>query len=345
MTTAKHRIRMAGPGDDAALRRLLRETPLPGGLSVTLEREPSFFDADVDVLRHDTVWLDGVGCGSRLLKRALWHGEAADVAYCADLRVHPSQRHRSGVLLRRAFEVCDDVQQSHPAAVTWTAAFEENVVARRVLESGRVGLPRYLNRGRLHCPALLTFAGKTLPSAEESDWEEIAEFLNTKRRLRPLAPVCDAASFDEGKRWPGLHAHDVLLKRQSGRLTGVVAVHDVRHCRQVVVQRLPAWLRLLRCLGASRFVPAEGEPLSLAYASLLTADDVATARELLLAARAEAARRGIAFLMVAFHEADPLAAATNRLLKMPFTGRLYEIHRGKPVDWPAGVPLVEAVAL
>ena len=81
MSRERNDIRSAELGDDAALRRLLRETPLPGGISVTLEREPSFFGADVDVIRHDTVWLDGAGCGSRLLKRAWWNGEEADVAY------------------------------------------------------------------------------------------------------------------------------------------------------------------------------------------------------------------------------------------------------------------------
>lgn len=345
-------IRAAEPGDDAALRRLLRETPLPGGISVTLEREPSFFGADVDVIRHDTVWLDGAGCGSRLLKRAWWNGEETDVAYCADLRVHPQERHRSGRLLRHAFEGCDAMQARYPAAVTWTAVFEENIRARRILESGRNGLPVYEDRGRLLCPALLAFPGKRLPKAGAREWEEIADFINAHRRDRPLAPVVDAESFANGERWPGLRAEDVLMKRENGKIRGVVGLHDVRHCRQIRIHGVPGWLqrlrgpsRLLAGLGLGPVIPAVGEVMPLAYASFLTAESVTIARELLRAAAAEAARRGLGFVMTAVHEHDPFVPALRGLPRVPFAGRLYEIHRGKPVAWPAGVPLVEAAAL
>jgi hypothetical protein len=345
-------IRLANLDDDEALRRLLRETPMPGGFSVTLEREPSFFSAEIDVIRHDTAWMDGVGCASRLLKRSWWHGEEADVAYCADLRVHPGHRHRSGFLLRQVFRTCDEMQSLHPAVVTWTAVFEENHRARRVLESHRAGLPHYEDRGRLLCPALLALRGRTLPKASPEDWEEIAAFLNSRRRYRPLAPVVDAAGFHDGTRWPGLRAEDCLVKRDSGKLLGVVAVHDVRHCRQIRIQGWPrmlrAWQRpaglLSRWTGLPR-LPAVGEIMPAAYATLLTADSPDVARELLIAARAEAAQRGLGFLMAAFHEEDPLLPALRGLWRIPFSGRLYEIHRGKAAEWPAGVPLIEAVSL
>jgi hypothetical protein len=36
-------LRLATPTDDAALRQLLRDNPMPGNISLSYEREPSYF--------------------------------------------------------------------------------------------------------------------------------------------------------------------------------------------------------------------------------------------------------------------------------------------------------------
>lgn len=243
MNTTNYALRLAEERDEAQLRKLLRETPMTGAISLTLEREPSFFGGDIDAARHDVVLHGDIGCGSRILRSAWWHGRPANVAYVSDLRIHPDHQRRQGGMLRQGFRFLDELATQCPAAVTWTVIFEANDRARRVLEGGRAGLPRYHDRGRLLCPSLLTRRGQDLPAAKDEDWPEITAFLNDTLRERPLAPRHTEADFREGKRWPGLRASDFLLLRHEGELLGLVAVYDARPFRQVRVRRLPAWMR------------------------------------------------------------------------------------------------------
>ena len=73
------RVNLAAPGDDAAIRLLMRRQPMPGRITVTFEREPNFFpgcavtgeDCQVLVARSDPQSLNvgricpGVRNGSR----------------------------------------------------------------------------------------------------------------------------------------------------------------------------------------------------------------------------------------------------------------------------------------
>ena len=73
-------IDLARPSDDAELRRILRETPTPGEISISFQREPSFFEAsDVEGPFHQTVVarrLDQIGQahsgGRELLRMRDW---------------------------------------------------------------------------------------------------------------------------------------------------------------------------------------------------------------------------------------------------------------------------------
>ena len=86
MTAARSFIRMASPADEAALRSLFRETPLPGSFEITMEREPSYFGSQSDALQHD-VFLgtrdqDVIGCGSRVVREAWWEGQQRPKIEC-----------------------------------------------------------------------------------------------------------------------------------------------------------------------------------------------------------------------------------------------------------------------
>ena len=67
----------ATAADDAGLRRLMAQSPMPGGISIAFEREPSYFHA-VEVqgrfwqvlLGRDVDTGDLVGVGTRTIKPA-----------------------------------------------------------------------------------------------------------------------------------------------------------------------------------------------------------------------------------------------------------------------------------
>lgn len=361
------RVRAATAADDAALRELLRETPLPGAVSLTLEREPSFFESEVDSLRHDVAFVtqgdELVACGSRILKRAWWQGGESDVAYLADLRVHPGHQRRGGWALRAGYQHLEKMALLHPSAVTWTVVFEDNQIARNILVGREGGLPNYVDRGRLLCPVMLIPKREKWPRIPEGisveqgvvNWQEIADFLNERYRDRPLAPVHRAEDFAEGKRWPGLQARDWILVRRGRQLVGCVAVWDLRATRQARLRAYRGWLRharwplkLLAGLLGRPPLPAPGSILSMAQVSFLAAegDDVKLATLLLRGARVLAAQRGLHFLCACLHERDPLVPALQGFPAIASNGRLYEvISTGKQTAWVEGVPHIESGGL
>jgi hypothetical protein len=333
--------------DDPALRAILARTPLPGALSITLEREPSFFGGVLDTHRHDVVAVHApdqsvAAFGSRCERTAWLNGQAATVAYLGDLRILPLFQPSAGRILIEGYRYLHQLEKLRPSAATYTAIFENNTPARRTLVGGRAGLPQYLDVGRLHCPALLvhpwtrrpTSARFTCRAATVTDFPAITDFLNRTYRHRDLAPVHTAEDFSAGQRWPGLKAEDFLTVWEGETLVGCVAVWDLRACRQIRLQNYRGWLHyarpilssLLLALGWQRLTPP-GALVPAAFASFLATanQDVALGRLLLRHARHAAAQQGISLLFTCLHAGDPLLPALKGWLAIPTFGRLYEV--------------------
>ena len=87
---SRYRFELAGLDDDADLRHVLANTPMPGRIALTFRREPSFFAAPgVDgFLRQVVACRDLesrriVGFGCRALRRMYVHGEPRTIGTLA----------------------------------------------------------------------------------------------------------------------------------------------------------------------------------------------------------------------------------------------------------------------
>ncbi|CAN5852820.1 hypothetical protein BH11VER1_BH11VER1_15210 [soil metagenome] len=344
---ARFHIGMATTDDDAQLRDILRRTPMPGNVTVTLEREPSFFAGDVDAQNHTVIVARDsdsqvIALASRIEREAWIGGEIKTVAYLGDLRVLPEHRKSAGRIMISGFHEIQKLNTARPVASTYTAIFEDNTTARQVLVGGRAGLPEYVERGRLICPALLVRRNMKEPKASpgrirratKSDLSQLVAFLNERFRHRDFAPVHREEDFLRGNRWPGLRVEDFILAHDGGRLIGAIAIWDLRACRQIRVKNYTGWLKHLRG-NISRAMkvlgwlplPYPDELLPAAFASFLSAadDDLSIARQLLNHARYEASQRDIGFLFASLHEGDPLAPALNGWPGIHSTGRLFQV--------------------
>src|SRR5438093_4365727 len=86
------RFEVASRQHDATLRRLLRENPMPGRISVSLEREPSYFAAAaIEGPEHQTIVAiegDRVICaGSISARQRFINGQPMRVGYLGGLRM------------------------------------------------------------------------------------------------------------------------------------------------------------------------------------------------------------------------------------------------------------------
>ncbi|MEQ1565720.1 MAG: hypothetical protein ABMA64_08795 [Myxococcota bacterium] len=347
----------AGPDDDPALRRLLRETPMEGAVSIAFAREPSFFHAAAVEGHTDTVVArepDGrvVGMFCRSVRSAWVDGAPRRLPYLSALRIDPKYRLRPG-LLRRGFDEVRKLADADPDALPWsiTTIVSDNAPARRLLEANLRGFPRYTPQEELITFAAPTWRERYRPvpgvevrAARPDDLGDLVELLARWGREHQYGPVWDAATLADPLRCRGLSVEDFTLAARGGRLVGAVARWDQQGFKQSVVCGYTGPLRWARrgvnalapWLGVPR-LPEPGAELRHAYLShLAVADhDPAVARAVLGAAHDSARPRRydtLTWMLAARHPLAPVCRAAFR--PMEYRSMLY-VAAWDPVDRPS----------
>src|SRR6266542_4154056 len=155
-------VDLACPEDDAALRRLLRETVMPGAVSLSFEREPCYFRAAaIEGPLHQTLAMREsstgaiVGMGSRSVRPMYVNGREQNVGYISQLRASPDYSFGLAMarMVARGFAYHRALHADGRAPYYLCSIVEGNEPARRLLASGLPGLPRF----REHC-RLVTYA-------------------------------------------------------------------------------------------------------------------------------------------------------------------------------------------
>jgi hypothetical protein len=157
-------FRIATPADDGVVRALLRETAMPSWADMAIEREPSSYDWAVLAEENDDV----IGVYTASVLPAHVDGHPQRLGYLGGLRVRPGHRRR----IRHLREGYASVPTLAREQVPWwfTTIGADNVIARRLLEAGVRGLPRYHFRGEY-----LTFAVPTSRGRHRGIWRRGAD--------------------------------------------------------------------------------------------------------------------------------------------------------------------------
>lgn len=344
--------RLAEPGDDPALRKLLATVPMPGAITVTFEREPSYFAAmrmsgeewQVFIAENAaTGELAGVLC--RSVQERFVNGALARIAYWGQLRIR--EEYRGAVFLPGAFSFAREVCGNDPVDGSFAVIAQENPVAKRVFTERHARLlPRFVPVARL-----LTFGialgrrwirkggedpaarGGTLHIAggSASGLSSIVSFLRAEGEGRQLYPVYDERYFREC----GIDPACFIVAARSGRIVGAAGLWDQSGCKQTVVRNYSTALRLSRPLynltarttGRSP-LPNVGEHLHSIYLSFIAVEgqDPGIFSAILAEACSRAAALGFSHLMLGLSEADPLTAALRVCPHITYTGVLYTLE-------------------
>jgi len=347
-------IREAVAADNPALLALTRATPMDGGISIRIDRDPDFFallrlrgTGKVFVaLRGNEV----VGCISAAMHTGYVSGLAETVAYVGDLKVDP--RFRGTATGLRLIQALQAFLESIGVDLCFSVVADGN---RRVMPffEGRMGTPRWVQLGRFLVDELLPspFQGSTgaysIRAATPEDVPVITTLLDRFHRARQFAPrLC------EGEMAGVVEAGLVLVARFGGAVVATLSLRDLGEVKRNVLLGAPGYVRaglaLLRVATAPLggfSTPRIGDSLRLLSVRHLACDDEhrAAARALLAWARAEAYRRRFLFLVVGLHERDPLRTMLRGIPRFTFTslalvtslenpGRLETLKSGIPFE-------------
>ena len=282
-------IELATPADDAGIRRLLANNPVPGNPPVTYAREPNYFLGcstmgdfwQVVVARHiPTGEIAGVGC--RALRTLYVNGEPRRVGYLGQLRVDAKFRGRW--LVQHGYRFFRELHSDGRCEGYITTIIAGNSIAERLLvAAARPSLPRYRFLDRL--------VAVTIPSC---------------RSDIPVATVPASEllkSFGQCRQFFPVYTNEPV--EFVGDERGVAGLWDQSAYKQTIV-------------------PGRGE-MRFGYACFICAEDDATFDRLLDQLLSLAAQRGLEYVVVGLSARDPLLLVAQRRPHLAYESRLYTV--------------------
>jgi hypothetical protein len=341
--------------DDPALRRILRETAMPGDIEVAFAREPNYFDAlavqgdQVDVL---TLRVNNhiVAIGDRAEKRAYVNGVPSRIGYLSGLRMLPE--YRRGTFLARSYHGLYGVHREGNVPYYLSTIVSDNTVARETLTAGRGGLPTYRDFGEYVTLALEPGNGNRstaqvpVRSASEEDKEPLLQFLRENGPRRQFFPNYESGDFTGGL-LQGLRIEDVLLVHENQQIIACLALWDQKSFKQSIItdysRRMammrPCWNLYAGLTGRPQLAPPGTELRYLNLALCCIAEDRANVFWSLLCTAMARAREidGLHAVMAGFHARDPLLQTAQEWPHRTYSSRLYLVH------WDDGATAVDAV--
>jgi hypothetical protein len=345
---SQFRIDVATAADDAELRHVLAATPMPGLITVSYRREPSYFGAAVvsgdfhQVLAvRDAAAGRIAGFVSRSVRSMFVNGRPEPVGYLSALRSLPEYRNRS--LLARGIAYLRQLHADGRAKIYLATISEGNDEAIRILTSGRTGLPTFHPAESYLGLAIpiptrrrrqITEAGDaTIRPARREDLPEIIEFLHKWGPRRQFFPDYKQDDFfHDGATFKDLAPADILLARRKDQLIGTVGSWDQHSFKQSIVEGYSTALKWLAPVYNSwakirgrPAIPRPGTELRYLTAAIpVVADDNEEVfLALVRAVLAKASGGEQHYLMLGLHERDPLLPAARRLGGRTYAGRLY----------------------
>jgi hypothetical protein len=353
---SRYRFDLAGPADDADLRHVLTATPMPGHVSVSFRREPSYFEgARVDGRFRQVVAardLDSgrlVGFGCRSVMPRWVNGRTEPIGYLSSLRLLAEHRNRG--LVARGYAMIRRLHQDGRTRLYLTTIAEGNRTALKLLTSGRARLSAYHFAGRYYTLVMPLAKGRERPietsgveirPARPNEMGRIAAWLRAEGPRRQFFPLYEGEDFDtEEGIFKNMRPEDILLALRGGELVGTLAGWNQMGFRQTVVYAYGRLMNLARPLyyAWSRWrglpgLPRPGEAFRYLTAALpvVSYDNPHVFAALVAAMRTRAAG-AFDYLLLGLHEYDPLLAVSRRWRATRYVTRLYL------ACWDDGEPL------
>jgi hypothetical protein len=353
-------ISLATAADDAAIRQLLRDHPLPGDVTVGLEREPdSHLSATIEGDLHGTIVARDRGSGrlaaiaSRSVHDAYVNGAIRRLGYLGQLRIAPPFR-TARRLLAAGFAFCRELHEAGDAPFYLTSVIADNRAAHRFL----LGLPfsevpSFQPAGRFSTLVIprrrswrISPSGFEIRRGSMDLLDGIAGCLARSGCKHQFARDWTAAALTSPERVRGLALDDFVVALRRGQIVGCVACWDQRAFKQAVVRgyspRLSRWRWLANTTSGITGLPKlpdVGKRLEFVCLSHLAIDDdKADVAASLIAAACHDLPFNVDYVVTGLATDRPLLSELTRR----FSHRLYE-SRLFTAFWDDGRRAVDAL--
>jgi hypothetical protein len=178
--------------DDASIRKLLMENPMPGSIKLNFETNPSFFASlrihgiknTVIVARNKET--EVLGFAVRSLQNLFINGKKKNIGYLSSLRV--DKNHRRKGILSNGMKFLKLLDSSKDCDFYYTFIVDKNNAAKKIFSQKRPDFPNFYDLGIVHTYTI--FLNKNVNNkkplgmngsfkkAQKSDYNDIISFVN-----------------------------------------------------------------------------------------------------------------------------------------------------------------------
>lgn len=345
---SRYLIEPATRDDDDALRALMRSTFMDGPMRLSLRREPNFFIAGeignlatTVIVGRDTSTGAVVSTAGRAIRRAFIDGTEQFLGYLSGLR--SLEEATRTTLLARGYRYIKKLHADGLVPYYVTTILDGNEEARRILTSGRAGLPAYVPYGKLHTYMLPLYGrrrgcrpgGVTRGAAPETLTCAL-ECLNRFNTSLQFAPAYRIGDFGANSGvLKGLSASDVYLCFRGREIAGTMAVWNQNGFKQSVVAGYSPLLAVIRPaltlaakFGLAPQLPRNGQSLPCLYAALIGTreSDAAVFQELLDAVLTDWTNAGYAYLLLGLCDRHPFCSIVEERSAMTIESGIYVVY-------------------
>jgi len=344
---AQHRFEfsLAGEAEDEALRALLRRISMPGNITLSFQREPSFLLAEQAgsiasqvMICKDRTRDQIVGMGSRSIRSVYIDGKPAKVGYLSMLRGVPEAR--GNIALARGYRYLHTLHADGAVPYYFTTILDDNTDAKNLLTSARGGLPVYkplaqlmtylipLRRNRLR-----KSASNAVSRVDQHQLLQTVAFLQQWSSQYQFAPVYTLEDMlGQTKLLPGFCWENFYIYQAHGEICGTLGVWDQQSFKQTVVTTYSRNMQLLRpfynlyatLTGIPGLPPIESE-IKLLYASFLSGNKSAF-EALLNQVRIDWSGKGYDYLSVGVCADNRLSSIASRHATQEISSTVYVVY-------------------
>ncbi len=344
----RYNFYLAGENDDKELKALLKNNPISSGICVSFQRKPDFFTAAKSgyklcqvITARDKENNKLCGVGSRALFEAYINGARSTMGYLSNLRI--AEEYRNSHMLFRGYEYFRSLHSDMKAKIYVTTIVEGNERARRLITSGRAGLPFYndcgvyMSNAVLLCKKRRSRAGRYRVTRGSLDKiEDILDCMHKNGSIKQFYPYYSAKDLlpHEG-RFKDFNIEDIYMASYKGKIVGIAAKWDQRSFKQLVVTDYKGMARVVkpfynffasRILGTPT-LPKCGSPLNFFCISFIAIEnnDYRIFEEILEAIYNDNISSGYDYFLVGLHSADALLAALKGFPRVCYKSRIYAV--------------------
>ncbi|HKV59902.1 MAG TPA: hypothetical protein VJO32_16545 [Ktedonobacteraceae bacterium] len=336
---------LAGEAEDETLRTLLRQISMPGNITLSFQREPSFLLAEQagSIVSQVMVCKDRtkdqiVGMGSRSIRNVYIDGKPTQVGYLSMLR--GVLEARGNIALARGYRYLHTLHTDGAVPYYFTTILDDNTEAKNLLTSARGGLPVYKPLAQLITYLIPLRRNRQRKSTDNAvsrvDQQQLPQaiaFLQQWNSQHQFAPVYTFEDMlGQSMLLPGFCWENLSIYKEQGEVCGTLGVWDQQSFKQTVVTAYSRKMHLLRpfynvyaAITGNPGLPPTGSEIKLLYAAFLSGSERAFAA-LLEQVRMDWSGKGYDYLSLGVRADSQLSSIASRYATQQLSSTIYIVY-------------------